>query len=100
TWRGLGLPQPGVARRVVTPSLVQEWSDGSAAKLSAVLAYQRFASLGFGVTPWNNDMLLPNWAENGNTSDGAGARVDVGGPLNERLRWGAAYQSRVGMDAF
>ena len=100
TSSALGIPQSGVERTVVTPSLVQEWSDGSAAKLSAVLAYQRFASLGLGVTPWNNDMLLPNWAENGNTSYGAGARVDVGGPLNDRLRWGAAYQSRVGMDAF
>jgi hypothetical protein len=96
----LGLPQPGVERTVVTPSLVQEWSDGSAAKLSAVLAYQRFASLGLGMSQWQNGIAPPTWAETGNTSYGAGARVDVGGPLNERLRWGVAYQSRVGMDAF
>ncbi|MGH8172054.1 MAG: hypothetical protein ACREPX_02835 [Rhodanobacteraceae bacterium] len=96
----LGLPQPGVERTVVTPSLVQEWSDGSAAKLSAVLAYQRFASMGFGMAQWQNGLAPTTWAETGNTSYGAGARVDVGGPLNDRLRWGVAYQSRVGMDPF
>ena len=100
TSSSLGVPQSGVQRTVVTPSLVQEWGDGGAAKLSAVLAYQRFASLGFGMSQWQDEIMPPTWAESGNTSYGAGARVDVGGPLNERLRWGVAYQSRVGMDAF
>lgn len=96
----LGVPQSGVERTVVTPSLVQQWDDGSAAKLSAVLAYQRFASLGLGVSQVQNDTLPPTWADAGNTSYGAGARFDLGGPLNDRLRWGVAYQSRVGMDSF
>jgi hypothetical protein len=96
----LGVPQSGVERTVVTPSLVQQWDDGSTAKLSAVLAYQRFASLGLGVSPLQNETLPPTWADAGNTSYGAGARLDLGGPLSDRLHWGVAYQSRVGMDAF
>jgi hypothetical protein len=96
----LGVPQSGVERTVVTPSLVQQWDDGSAAKLSAVLAYQRFATLGLGMSPLQGEALPPTWAESGNTSYGAGARVDLGGPINERFRWGVAYQSRVGMDSF
>jgi hypothetical protein len=78
----LGVPQSGVERTVVTPSLVQQWDDGSTAKLSAVLAYQRFATLGLGTSPVQNDMLPPIWA------------------YNERFRWGVGYQSRVGMDPF
>ncbi|HVT32015.1 MAG TPA: hypothetical protein VHE32_05190 [Rhodanobacteraceae bacterium] len=96
----LGVPQSGVERTVVTPSLVQQWDDGSTVRLSAVLAYQRFASLDLGMSPLQNGIVPPTWADTGNTSYGAGARVDVGGPISERLRWGAAYQSRVGMDAF
>jgi hypothetical protein len=65
-----------------------------------VLAYQRFASLGLGMSQFPNGIVPPTWADAGNTSYGAGARVDVGGPISERLRWGMAYQSRVGMDAF
>lgn len=97
----LGVPQSGVERTVVTPSLVQQWDDGSTAKLSAVLAYQRFASLGLGMSPLQyGGVMPPTWADVGNTSYGAGARLDLGGPLSENLRWGFAYQSRVGMDAF
>jgi len=96
----LGVPQSGVQRTVVTPSLVQQWDDGSTAKLSAVLAYQRFASLGLGMSPLQDGALPPTWADTGDTSYGAGARIDVSGPLGEKFRWGIAYQSRVGMDAF
>jgi hypothetical protein len=96
----LGVPQSGVERTVITPSLVQQWDDGSTAKLSAVLAYQRFASLGLGMSPLQNETLPPAWAYNGNTSYGTGARLDLGGPISDRFRWGVAYQSRVGMDAF
>lgn len=96
----VGVPQSGVQRTVVTPSLEQQWDDGTSAKLSAVLAYQRFASLGLGMSSLQNGVLPPTWGDVGNTSYGAGARVDFGGPLSENLRWGAAYQSRVGMDAF
>jgi len=96
----LGMPQSGVERTVVTPSLVQQFDDGSSAKLSAVLAYQRYASLGLGMSQFGNQVQPASaWAAN-NTSYGAGARVDVGGPVSDNLRWGAAYQSRVGMDPF
>ncbi len=97
----LGVPQSGVERTVVTPSLVQQWDDGSVARLSAVLAYQRFASLDMGIAQvQGGGVLPPTWSDKINTSYGAGARVDVGGPLSDRLHWGAAYQSRVGMDSF
>jgi hypothetical protein len=101
TAAALGVPQSGVERTVVTPSLVQQFDDGSTAKLSAVLAYQRYASLGLGMSQFGNDVQpASNWASN-NTSYGAGARVDLGGPVgSDSLRWGAAYQSRVGMDPF
>jgi len=96
----LGMPQSGVERTVVTPSLVQQFDDGSSAKLSAVLAYQRYASLGLGMSQFGNDVQPASvWAAS-NTSYGAGARVDLGGPVSDHLRWGAAYQSRVGMDPF
>ena len=96
----LGVPQSGVERTVVTPSLVQQFDDGSSAKLSAVLAYQRFASLGLGLSSLQDGTAPPTWSDPGNSSYGAGARFDVGGPINERFRWGVAYQSRVGMDSF
>jgi hypothetical protein len=98
----LGVPQSGVERTVVTPSLEQQFDDGSTAKLSAVLAYQRFASLGLGMSQMQDGVMPPNWSDPGNSSYGAGARVDFGGPLplSDRLRWGVAYQSRVGMDSF
>jgi hypothetical protein len=100
TAAALGVPQNGVERTVVTPSLVQQFDDGSSAKLSAVLAYQRYASLGLGMSQFGNDVQPASaWAAN-NTSYGAGARLDVGGPLSDNFRWGAAYQSRVGMDPF
>ena len=93
----LGVPQSGVERTVVTPSLVQQFDNGSSAKLSAVLAYQRYASLGLGLSNLQNGFLPP---DPGNSSYGAGARLDLGGPLSERLHWGVAYQSRVGMASF
>jgi len=93
----LGVPQSGVERTVVTPSLVQQFDDGSSAKLSAVLAYQRYASLGLGLSNLQNGFLPP---DPGNSSYGAGARLDFGGPLSDRLHWGVAYQSRVGMASF
>ena len=52
----LGMPQSGVERTVVTPSLVQQFDDGSSAKLSAVLAYQRYASLGLGMSQFGNQV--------------------------------------------
>jgi hypothetical protein len=96
----LGVPQNGVERTVVTPSLVQQWDDGSSARLSAVLAYQRYASIGLGMSQFGNDVQPASAWAGGNTSYGAGARLDLGGPLSDNLRWGAAYQSRVGMDPF
>jgi hypothetical protein len=90
-----GLPQSGLQRTVVAPSLASEWGSHGSLRLTGVLAYQRFASLGLGTTDgWSP---RPSWFNE--SSYGAGARIDVGNALNDRLRWNFGYQSRVGMGA-
>jgi hypothetical protein len=93
----VGLPNPGLQRTVVAPSLSSSWGERGTVRLTGVLAYQRFASIGLGTT---TDMWrpLPSWERD--SSYGAGARVDVGDALGDHLRWEFGYQSRVGMDAF
>ena len=93
----LAVPSPGLQRTVVAPSLATGWGETGSLRLTGVLAYQRFASFGLGTTTdaWHP---LPNWQRD--SAYGAGARVDVGNDIGERLRWTFGYQSRVGMDAF
>lgn len=91
------LPNPGLQRTVVAPSLTANWGGQGNVRLTGVLAYQRFASLGLGMaeapaTP------LPVWLSD--TSYGVGARVDVANRIGERLGWQLGYQSRVAMGAF
>lgn len=95
-----GLPQTGLQRTVVTPSVTGDWGEHGSVRLTGVLAYQRFASLGLGVgtTAGDNWALVPAWRRD--TSYGAGARVDAGNALGERLSWNIGYQSRIGMAAF
>ena len=93
----VGSTQPGLQRTVVTPALTQAWGEHGSLRLTGVLAYQRFASLGLGTTVGMAAPLVP-WF--GDTSYGAGARIDVGDALGERLHWNVGYQSRVGMSAF
>ncbi len=95
--RLFGLPNPGLQRTVVAPALTAAWGEHGSVRLTGVLAYQRFASLGLG-TQADVSRPLPTWlADN---SYGAGARVDVGSVLGQGLNWKLSYQSRVNMAAF
>ena len=93
------LPGVGLRRTVVAPSFVTRWGDNGTVGVTAVLAHQRFVSLGMGETAVRNGVMLWPIAP-GESSYGAGMRLDVGNELTSRLSWGAAYQSRVNMDAF
>jgi hypothetical protein len=93
------LPGVGVQRTVVAPTLVTRWGDTGTFGVTAVLAHQRFVSLGMGQSSTRDGVML--WpVMPGESSYGAGMRLDVGNDLTSRLSWGAAYQSRVNMDAF
>ncbi len=92
------LPGVGLKRTTLTPSFVGQWGKSGHVGVSAILAYQRFASLGLGETQAHGG--LPYWsALPGESSYGAGVRLDAGSNLSNRLSWSAAYQSRVNMDA-
>ncbi len=93
-----GLPQAGLQRTVVAPTLARDWGDHGSVRLTGVLAYQRFASLGLGTTAADAWTPSPAWIND--SSYGAGVRFDVGNAFNDRLRWNFGYQSRVGMSAF
>jgi hypothetical protein len=85
-------------RTVVAPSYTSRWGNQGSFGVTAVLAYQRFASLGLGESSLADSTAL--WPViPGETSYGAGVRLDVGNTLLNRLSWSAAYQSRVNMDA-
>jgi hypothetical protein len=89
------LPQPGIERTVVAPSVQFGIGETSALHVSAVFAYQRFASLGMGVS---EAQYLPASAFiAGNSSWGAGARADFSGAIGNRLGWTIGYQSRIAM---
>lgn len=92
------LPGIGLKRTIVAPSVVSRWGDAGTFGVTGILAYQRFVSLGMGETSLRDGM--PLWpVVPGESSYGAGLRFDVGSFLTNRLSWGAAYQSRVNMDA-
>ena len=85
-------------RTIVAPSLTGQWGASGSFGVTAILAYQRFASLGLGESTLRDG--LPIWPMlPGESSYGAGVRLDVGNELSNRLSWNAAYQSRVNMDA-
>ncbi len=95
---GSDLPDVVLKRTIVAPSLTSQWGQTGSFGVTAILAYQRFASLGFGESTLHDGM--PVWPlVSGETSYGAGVRLDVGNTLFSRLSWNAAYQSRVNMDA-
>ncbi|MEO8010802.1 MAG: hypothetical protein ABI650_04075 [Dokdonella sp.] len=95
---GAELPRFGLQRTIVAPSYVRQWGNSGAIGITAVLAYQRFATLGFGEVSLRDDaMFWPTMA--GESSYGGGMRVDADNAFGDRLRWSAAYQSRVNMDA-
>lgn len=94
----IGVPQPGLQRTVVAPTLARNFGERGSVRLTGVLAYQRFASLGLGTMAADGWAPLPGWL--GDSSYGAGARIDLSNALSERLRWNVGYQSRVAMGAF
>ncbi len=95
---GSELPDVALKRTIVAPSLTSQWGAAGSFGVTAILAYQRFASLGLGEATLLDGM--PVWPPvPGETSYGAGMRLDVGNTLFNRLSWNAAYQSRVNMDA-
>ena len=95
---GSELPDAALKRTIVAPSLTSQWGTTGSFGVTGLLAYQRFASLGLGESSLRNG--LPVWPlVPGETSYGAGVRLDVGNTFFNRLSWNAAYQSRVNMDA-
>ncbi len=93
------LPRIGLQRTIVAPSYIRNWGANGTFGLTAVLAYQRFATVGFGEMSMRE--VAEMWpAMVGETAYGGGMRVDTGNRLGERLSWNVAYQSRVNMDAF
>ena len=93
------LPRFGLQRTIVAPSYIRNWGANGSVGVTAVLAYQRFATIGLGEVSMREDALL--WpAMVGESSYGGGLRVDAGNRLGERLSFNVAYQSRVNMDAF
>lgn len=96
---GAELPRVGLQRTIVAPSYVRNWGETGSIGFTAVLAYQRFASLGLGEVSLRDGVLL--WPMMpGETSYGGGVRLDVGNTLSDRINWSVAYQSRLNMDAF
>lgn len=92
------LPGVGLMRTVVAPSWVTRWGEQGLVGVTAVLAYQRFATLGMGEAYLNEGM--PLWpVVPGETSYGAGLRMDIGNSLVDKLSWSAAIQSQVDMDS-
>jgi long-chain fatty acid transport protein len=93
-----GLPQPGLQRTVVAPTLSSAWGARGSVRVTGILAYQRFASLGLGTATGDGWAPVPTWRED--SSYGAGARLDVENAISDRLRLNLGYQSRVGMGTF
>jgi hypothetical protein len=89
---------PGIERSLIAPSLSYRVGDATQVSVSAVIAEQRFATLGMGVS--DLDYLPASAVLRGNRSHGAGGRLDLGGTLAGNWHWTAGYQSRVNMDAF
>lgn len=93
------VPSGGLHRHILASSYTHGWGDQGVFAVSALLSYQRFASLGLGAVAADGGIPPTSWAGN-ETSYGSGVRIDLGSALTERMRWSAAYQSRINMDAF
>ena len=95
----LETPQIGLQRSVASPSITLDLGAGTLVGVSAVLAYQRFASLGMGMADFDVSERPTSWASR-DTSFGTGMRLDAFQQITPRLAITAGYQSRVDMDAF
>lgn len=94
----IDVPQSGLQRTVVAPSLALRWGESGTVRLTGVLAYQRFATFSLGLAQSDGWAPPPSWL--GDSSYGAGARMEIGNALSDRLSWSVGYQSRVGMGTF
>ena len=97
---------PGLQRYILSPTYVQPWGENSTFGVSAIFAYQRFASFGLGLDnkPLQSSNVLPVMSFEHRNSElgsyGTGLRVDFNSAFTDRLSWQVGYQSRVNMDAF
>jgi hypothetical protein len=93
-------------RYILSPTYVQPWGENSAFGVSAIFAYQRFASFGLGLDnkPVQSGSVTPvmsfEYRNSQLGSYGTGLRVDFNSALTDRVSWQVGYQSRVNMDAF
>ncbi|MEO7916632.1 MAG: hypothetical protein ABIR16_03230 [Dokdonella sp.] len=92
-------PQIGLQRSVATPSISLALGESTVVGVSAVLAYQRFASLGMGLADFTVSQRPTTWASR-ESSFGTGVRLDSFQQITPRLALTAGYQTRVDMDAF
>lgn len=92
------VPQAGLKRTIVAPTLALRWGETGTVRLTGVLAYQRFASFNLGLAQADGWMPPPSWF--GDSAYGAGARMEVGNFIGDRLSWNIGYQSRVDMGQF
>ena len=96
--RLLGLSGSGYGfdRSVMASGLSRKFGQGNALDVAAVFAYQRYASQGMGSRVFESGVpTLP-----GEQSSGAGVRFGFSSELAPGVEFGAAYQSRIDMDAF
>ncbi|MEO8672670.1 MAG: hypothetical protein ABI411_15225 [Tahibacter sp.] len=96
--------KPGLHRYVVSSSYNRHWGDAGNWSVSALFAYQRFASATLAAFDWSplaNAQTLPVAAGSSDEiSYGRGVSVEASQAIGNRLRWVTGYQSRVNMDAF
>jgi len=97
---------PGLQRYILSPTYVQPWGENSSFGVSAIFAYQRFASFGLGLDnkPTPSGSVTPvmsfEYRNSELASYGSGMRVDFNSAFTDRLSWQVGYQTRVNMDAF
>ena len=97
---------PGLQRYILSPTYVQPWGENSSVGVSAIFAYQRFASFGLGLDnkPTQSGSVTPvmsfEYRNSELASYGSGMRVDFNSAFTDRLSWQVGYQTRVNMDAF
>lgn len=92
------VPQAGLQRTIVAPTLALRWGETGTVRLTGVLAYQRFATVGLGLAQADGWAPPPSWF--GDSSYGAGGRMEVGNFIGDRLSWNVGYQSRLDMGRF
>ncbi|MBS0569600.1 MAG: hypothetical protein JSS28_03245 [Proteobacteria bacterium] len=96
---------PGLQRYLLAPSFAQRWGDASSFSISAIFAYQRFASLGLGMASVplvadSGSLAASSMTDRSPGSYGTGLRLNFDSRLGERVSWQVGVQSRVNMDAF